>query len=177
MSGPQNFILRAQNDPTLTLRFRLEPDGRVLLEDQPAQAVRILRREPSGLLTVLWGERVLNAIVVAGGERGCQLEISIAGETHALRLRDANLDAMEQALAGSQQGASSLDVRSPIPGLVKAVRVEAGATVSAGQTLVVLEAMKMENEITAPHAGVVQSVEVKPGQAVPAGALLVKIQT
>jgi biotin carboxyl carrier protein len=64
------------------------------------------------------------------------------------------------------------EVRTPIPGLVKAVLVAAGAAVAAGQTLVVLEAMKMENEIRAPHAGVIERVEAQPGQSLAGGALL-----
>jgi pyruvate carboxylase subunit B len=60
-----------------------------------------------------------------------------------------------------------------MPGLVVKVLVEPGATVAAGQGLVVLEAMKMENEIKATAAGIVETVAVKPGVAVEKGAVLV----
>jgi len=63
-----------------------------------------------------------------------------------------------------------------MPGKVVRVLVAAGDAVSAGQGVVVVEAMKMENEITAGRAGNVQSVEVKPGQSVEGGALLVIIE-
>jgi len=63
-------------------------------------------------------------------------------------------------------------VHNPIPSLIKKVNVKPGDAVAAGQTVVVLEAMKMEDEITAPYAGKVQSVEVEAGQTVCAGLYL-----
>ncbi|MCB9680888.1 MAG: biotin/lipoyl-binding protein [Alphaproteobacteria bacterium] len=60
-----------------------------------------------------------------------------------------------------------------MPGAVVRVQVSAGDSVHAGQVLVVVEAMKMENEFKAPFAGVVASVEVAAGQAVESGAVLV----
>lgn len=65
---------------------------------------------------------------------------------------------------------------SQMPGKVVRVLVEPGDEVEAEQGLLVVEAMKMENEIAAPRAGKVASVDVEPGQAVEAGALLVVIE-
>jgi len=67
-------------------------------------------------------------------------------------------------------------LRSPISGTVRQVKVEAGAAVTAGETLLVLEAMKMETEITAPVDGVVSAVSVSPGQAVQGGEVLVEFE-
>jgi propionyl-CoA carboxylase alpha chain len=61
---------------------------------------------------------------------------------------------------------------APMPGVVLDVRVEAGQEVTAGQTLIVLEAMKMEHHMNAPHDGVVAEVRVTKGQQVENGALL-----
>jgi biotin carboxyl carrier protein len=78
--------------------------------------------------------------------------------------------------AGSGGVAGSPDVRAAMPGKVVAVLVEVGATVERGQGLLVIEAMKMENEIAAPRAGRVASIRVKPGQAVEAGEVLAVIE-
>lgn len=66
-------------------------------------------------------------------------------------------------------------VKAPIPGLITRVFVEPGATVQAGQRLLVLEAMKMENEVRAPRGGVVQQVNVHPGQSVNLSEVMVEI--
>jgi biotin carboxyl carrier protein len=64
---------------------------------------------------------------------------------------------------------------APMPGRVVRVLVEAGREVDAGEGLVVIEAMKMENELKAPRKGRVGEVAVREGQAVDAGALLVVV--
>ncbi len=66
-------------------------------------------------------------------------------------------------------------VTAPMPGRVVRVLVAPGAAVEAGQALLVVEAMKMENELRSPRAGRVEQVAVREGQAVEAGALLVLV--
>lgn len=65
-------------------------------------------------------------------------------------------------------------LRAAISGTVTKVLVEKGQKVDAGETVLVLEAMKMETEVTAPAAGVVADVAVAPGEAVSGGQLLVE---
>ena len=71
--------------------------------------------------------------------------------------------------------AGSEPVNSPMPGKIVAVNVTAGQPVKTGEVLVVLEAMKMENEITAPRDGVIAAVAVEKGTMVETGSLLVAI--
>ena len=98
--------------------------------------------------------------------------MTVGGRTHRLRLLDER--AMRRARAAAAR-TGEREVRAAMPGKVVAVLVEAGATVERGQGLLVVEAMKMENEIAAPRAGTVQEIRVKPGQAVEAGELLARI--
>ena len=72
-----------------------------------------------------------------------------------------------------ESGASA--VQAPMPGTILDVRVTAGDLVSKGQTLMILEAMKMENEILAPHDCSVKQVHVEKGASVNAGDLLVTL--
>jgi biotin carboxyl carrier protein len=77
-----------------------------------------------------------------------------------------------------RQGAAAAGrqpVTAPMPGKVVRVLVEPGTTVETGQGLVVLEAMKMQNELRAPRPGRVEQVLVRPGQAVNAGEVLVVV--
>lgn len=64
-------------------------------------------------------------------------------------------------------------LRAPMPGLVKQVLVQEGEEVSAGQNLIVLEAMKMENVIRSPQAGKIKKIEAKPSLTVDKGQALV----
>ncbi|MDI6910822.1 biotin/lipoyl-containing protein [Nocardioides sp.] len=76
---------------------------------------------------------------------------------------------------GSAPAADGEGVRAPLAGTVARIPVEEGQEIEAGAVLVVLEAMKMETEITAPAAGTVGSILVQPGDAVSGGQLLVEL--
>ena len=67
-------------------------------------------------------------------------------------------------------------ITAPMPGNILSVNVAAGDTVKAGQVLMILEAMKMENEIMCPHDGTVVSVSAQKGSTVETGALLCVIR-
>jgi acetyl/propionyl-CoA carboxylase alpha subunit len=79
-------------------------------------------------------------------------------------------------LAGHEPAADPSRVVSPVSGLVRVVEVEVGSQVEAGQTLVVIEAMKMETTLQAMIAGTVRSLRVARGQQARAGDLLVEIE-
>ena len=71
--------------------------------------------------------------------------------------------------------AGAVTVKAPMPGNILDVKVAAGASVKAGDVLVILEAMKMENEIVAPQDGTVASVNVNKGDTVNSGDVLVSM--
>jgi acetyl-CoA/propionyl-CoA carboxylase biotin carboxyl carrier protein len=105
---------------------------------------------------------------------GRRFEVSIARPEHIGRTR---LRARRAALAdraGRHSGAHDV-IRSPMQGTVLKINVAAGDEISAGQVLVVIEAMKMENEIVAHHAGVVESVDVSAGDQVGNGQPLLQL--
>ncbi len=65
---------------------------------------------------------------------------------------------------------------APMPGTVVSVKVEQGATVAAGDVVLVLEAMKMQHSVTAPHAGTVTQIDVEPGAQVASGEVLAVVE-
>jgi biotin carboxyl carrier protein len=67
-------------------------------------------------------------------------------------------------------------VKAPIPGLITRLHVENGQFVEAGQSVLVLEAMKMENDIRAPKDGMIRQIHIKPGQTVVLNEVLVEIE-
>ena len=88
-------------------------------------------------------------------------------------------DERAKLLAGLAKGGANsgvATVAAPMPGLVIGVPLEVGASVTAGQTVLVLEAMKMENDLASPIAGTIKEVRVSKGQTVDQGAALVIIE-
>ena len=79
------------------------------------------------------------------------------------------------AAAPKAGAAGAVSVKAPMPGNILDVKVSAGASVKAGDVLVILEAMKMENEILAPQDGTVASVNVNKGDTVNSGDVLVSM--
>ena len=80
------------------------------------------------------------------------------------------------APAPAPAAAGGTAVNAPMPGTILDVKVNVGDTVAEGQVLMVLEAMKMENDIVAPKAGKVASISVKKGDTVNSNDLLASIQ-
>lgn len=87
---------------------------------------------------------------------------------HSVQIRD-----LEAAVARPVSGDGR--IKAPIPGLIARVMVEQGQAVAAGQPILVLEAMKMENEIVAPRAGTVSALRVRAGQSVTLHELVAEI--
>lgn len=99
-------------------------------------------------------------------ESGGQVfEVTIGGRPYRVALQDERTRAL-QSLAGSGHAAAEAMVRAPMPGLVVNVMVAPGDSVARGQTVAVLQAMKMENDLGAPREGIIKAVRVQSGQTV-----------
>jgi biotin carboxyl carrier protein len=99
--------------------------------------------------------------------------VALNGATLDIELKDA---ARGEGASARPRAAGPVGIRAPMPGRVVRVLVEAGQQVEAGQGLLVMEAMKMENELKAPRAGRVRDVQVGERQAVETGALLLVLE-
>ena len=116
---------------------------------------------------------------------GASYEIAYRHETRtgwrlAVGEREIQLDVLAPieaiGVASGGQGGGASRIEAPIPGRVVAVKVAPGDEVTEGQPVIVLEAMKMENELAAERSGVVREVLVEAGDVVDAGSLLVSIE-
>lgn len=105
---------------------------------------------------------------------GSWYEIVVAGQCFEVHVEDER----ERALAGSIKSgheAGEAVVRAPMPGLVLGIPFEPGAKVERGQTVAILEAMKMENDLASPITGTIKEVKVAKGQTVNQGDALVVV--
>jgi biotin carboxyl carrier protein len=145
--------------------WRVEVDGR--------QRTIEPRAAGSGRITWLEGGEVVSAEVEGAGGK---LTVAFRGQAVAVDVAEARPGAAATVAAARAAAAQGpLAVRAPIPGRVVKLLASVGQAVTSGQGLVVLEAMKMENEIRAPREGAVRSVAVAEGQAVETGEELVVI--
>jgi pyruvate carboxylase subunit B len=102
--------------------------------------------------------------------------IMIDGDQFVVEVEDARLKQLRAMGGTAHEETGGASVVAPMPGLVVKVLVSPGDKVEANQGLLILEAMKMENELRSPRAGVVRQVNVVPGQTVAQGDLLVRVE-
>ena len=166
----------------MVVRFEAELSGRALVievtEDGGRYRVRIgdeamdvdARRTAGGLWSLLVdGVSSVAEVVEADGT----WQVTVGGEQYRIAVEEETRYLLRTH--GGTAHASGQIVKAPMPGRVVLVEVVPGQVVKPGDGLIVLEAMKMENEFKASAAGTVREVRVQPGQAVNPGDVMVVI--
>jgi 3-methylcrotonyl-CoA carboxylase alpha subunit len=140
-----------------------------LAADGETSAVEVLYLEDGRIRTAVDGR------VLEGGfaSEGRNTWVSLEPSVWCLERPDA--PDVDEALAGSEAG-DGASLTAPMPGTVVKVLVDEGDEVEEGQTLLVLEAMKMEQSVTAPHAGTVKALPYAEGARVSGGAVLAELE-
>jgi biotin carboxyl carrier protein len=135
------------------------------VDDSEGSPVRVLRI----------GDEV-HRIVVRRGDRRGRYTIWVDGFRHEVDALDERTRAIQDQAAAVTGPRGPAPLVAPMPGLVVRVKVAPGDRVAAGAGLVVMEAMKMENELRAPAAGTVKAIHATPGTAVEKGTVLVELE-
>lgn len=130
--------------------------------------------EGTPVQVVTIGDLVHRVVVQRGAVRGAYV-LWIDGWRFAVEALDERARTIRDMSSASAAAAGPAPLVAPMPGLVVRILVEEGSEVVAGQPLVVMEAMKMENELRAPANGRVSAVRVGPGDAVEKGTVLVDL--
>ena len=166
MAGAMRFLVSVRGR-AIGVAVTPLADGRLSVRiDGASEPVEVtpLGDAPDAALAV--GQRVVEL-------RASGPEVTVGSERHPVRVESRERAA--KASDGTKGGASGT-VRAPMPGRVVKVLVEVGAAVGRGTGVVVVEAMKMENELSAPISGVVERVLVAAGDRVERGSALVEIR-
>lgn len=155
---------------TREVEVRIPPDGppAITLDGRPVDA-RVERVE-GGVLVHLGGRVFDVAVGGAGRER------TLAAGPYRAVAEVVDEQAARREKKAAVEAGGGLEVRTPMPGRVVEVRVAAGDAVTQGQPVVVVEAMKMQNELRSPADGVVAEVLVEVGAAVEGQAVLVRLE-
>lgn len=148
--------------------------GRVFAEVGGRRYELEAREVGAGKYLLLREGHVYECRVGAGGDARGEFRVAVGGAEYAVTLTDTkHLRGARQA-SGEQGGRAQ--IKAPMPGKVVRVLAEAGQAVEPGQGVVVVEAMKMQNELKSPKAGTVAEVRVEPGATVNAGDVLAVIE-
>jgi acetyl/propionyl-CoA carboxylase alpha subunit len=160
----------SQGDETRVVEIESVGEGpvRALVDGQVVEAEL---RAAAGALLLVTPSRTLE-LVPAG--RGTTVCLWTSDGELAVEVLDDRQAAARQARGRGSRDAESV-LRSPMPGRVVKVQCAPGDAVERGQGLVVIEAMKMENELASPGTGTVKAVHVETGKTVEGGQVLVEL--
>ncbi|WP_420629420.1 biotin/lipoyl-containing protein [Candidatus Leptofilum sp.] len=115
------------------------------------------------VLSLLLDNRSLEAVVEA---RDDVWEVLTKGELYTVKVQDERAYRLSKARGAAGEVTGEAQIKSPMPGLIVAVPIAEGQTVQKGDKVIILESMKMENELRAPKDGIVSRVHVVQGASV-----------
>jgi len=133
-----------------------------------------LRDLGAGEYLLINGDTIYNCRVENSLNHRDHVEVTLRGVSYPVRLIDPKR--LRSAQSGTEQDKGAATIVAPMPGKVVRVLVEPGAQVEAGAGILVVEAMKMQNEMKSPKAGHVASVNAGVGSTVNAGDVLAIIE-
>ncbi len=102
-------------------------------------------------------------------------QVLLLGQQYPIKVEDERQKRLRSAGGGPLQESGEFQLKAPMPGLVIAINVLEDQEVQKGQVLVILESMKMQNELKAPRAGKIERVKVKAGESVEQRQILLTI--
>ncbi|MFI5255881.1 MAG: biotin/lipoyl-containing protein [Gemmatimonadales bacterium] len=150
-------------------------DGDAATVDGATALVRVSEVEGTPVRMLRIGDEVHRVVARRTGGRG-RYTLWLDGFRHEVEALDERTRAIRELSAASAEAAGPAPLVAPMPGMIVRVHVDVGDSVRPGQGLVVMEAMKMENELRATAAGTVKAVLVQPGTAVEKGAILLELE-
>jgi len=154
-----------------TFDVEINEDGRILVNgEERVVDFRELRR--GELYSVLLDHRSFEAVIE---ERDDLYHVLMAGDLYEVKVTDERSRRLESAFMAFGDTGGEASIRAPMPGLIVRVPVVEGQAVVKGETVIILESMKMENELKSPRDGTVHRVNVEPGDSVEQNRVLVTI--
>ena len=135
----------------------------------------IIQRSPTSF-NCLQDNRSVNAVLMESDTTNKKFKISIGGETFLVNIKDELDQMLDQMGFGVKAGKQLTSIKAPMPGLVLEIDVTEGQSLNAGDKVLILEAMKMENSIMIPGSATVKKILVKKGQAVDRGQVMIELE-
>lgn len=154
-------------------RLEIVLDGAVAQVEGEVSPAHLAEVDGTPIHLVTIGGALHRVAVVRGDARG-RYTLWMDGHRFEVEALDERMRTIRDLTAATGGASGPRPLVAPMPGLIVRVTVAVGDPVQVGQGVVVMEAMKMENELRAPAAGIVRAVHAVPGMAVEKGAPLVE---
>ncbi len=155
-----------------TYEIEIGANNTVMVNGEPHN-VDFRTIDGSALYSLLLDNASWEALVDRNGD---EYRVLIGGELNVVVVQDERTRKMAKAEGAQAAPTGEAIIKAPMPGLVRGIVVNVGDNVAAKQGVVILEAMKMENELRTPRAGIVKEVRVKAGDKVEQGQVLVVVK-
>jgi biotin carboxyl carrier protein len=163
--------------PAHTDNYHLTVNGHHSFEIQSNEALALdVITQPDGSFHVLKDGKAYTAVLESADEVSRLYVFRIGGEKFEVTIADSYERLIKQLGLHVGGTLKTNNVKAPMPGLVLSIMVEPGQAVQKGETLLILEAMKMENVIKAAADASIKSIDVQKGAAVEKGQLLITLE-
>lgn len=127
-----------------------------------------------GYFHILYQNKSYRAEIVKADATAKSFTYKINSRLYSVEVKD-KFDLLLEKMGMSTAGASKINhIKAPMPGLIIDLKIKAGDSVKAGEPLLILEAMKMENILKSPGEGTVKNVKIKKGDSVEKGQVLIE---
>jgi biotin carboxyl carrier protein len=163
--------------PDKTIPFSVTINGEKELMVSPSAVEELdVLHDVDQLYHILDQQKAYKAEVVDKNFADKTFVIKVNGNAYTVKIADKYDRLIKEIGMTIGQGTKANNIKSPMPGLVLSINVAVGDTLKKGETVLILEAMKMENLIKAPADVMVKSIKINQGQAVEKGQLLVEFE-
>lgn len=156
----------------VTFEIEILKDGRLLVNGEQRDIDFLPLGDDPSLYSIVMNN-VSHEVLV--DEREGKYELLIQGRLYTGIVMDERAQRLAARRGNLNVDSGEISIRAPMPGMIVAIPVAEGQEVKARQTVIILESMKMENELKAPRDGIVQRISVEVGQSVEQNKLLVTI--
>ncbi len=154
----------------------LDKYGEYEYSAQQIKDLDILKKPDADEYHMIYKGKSYNLSMISYDQQEATAVVSVNGSEYTIKIEDRWTRLIQEMGLDKQASQQIAALYAPMPGLVKAVQTAAGATAAAEDTLLVMEAMKMENLLKAPTDVTVSDVHVQPGQVVQKGDLLISFE-
>ena len=167
---PTKLIALSTSNKTFEFKTPLEKK----IKYQGKQVDIKLREDPNGFSYIVWKNKKYMLDVIEKNQN--RYTVMINGVWHSFTVETPISLKRRRYLERQGDSSSTVSIEAPMPGKIVDIIVEEGSEVKEGEPIIILEAMKMQNEITSHITGIVQTISVKKGESVMKDDVLIEIR-